>query len=68
MGKSVAKGLKYKGEVLLEEFPDRFNDKFENNKQKLREITDLPLSKSTRNTLAGYIVRLAKRKKATDLK
>ena len=68
MGKSVAKGLKYKGEVLLEEFPDRFNDKFENNKQKLREITDLPLSKSTRNTLAGYIVRLAKRKKATALK
>jgi ribosomal protein S17E len=68
MGKSVAKGLKYKGEVLLEEFPDRFNDKFENNKQKLNEIKDLPLSKSTRNTLAGYIVRLAKRKKANELK
>jgi len=68
MGKSVAKGLKYKGEVLLEEFPDRFNDKFENNKQKLREIKDLPLSKSTRNILAGYIVRLARRKKAEALK
>ncbi|MFA6064782.1 MAG: 30S ribosomal protein S17e [archaeon] len=68
MGKSVAKGLKYKGEVLLEEFPDRFNDKFENNKTKLNEIKDLPLSKSTRNILAGYIVRLAKRKKAAELK
>ena len=68
VGKSVAKGLKYKGEVLLEEFPDRFNDKFDNNKKKLDEIPELQLSKVNRNVLAGYIVRLAKRKEADKLK
>jgi ribosomal protein S17E len=67
MGKSVAKGLKYKGEVLLEEFPDKFNDKFENNKKQLDEFPELKLSKVTRNLLAGYIVRLAKRKEANKI-
>ncbi|MFA5931195.1 MAG: 30S ribosomal protein S17e [archaeon] len=67
MGKSVAKGLKYKGEVLLEEFPAKFSKDFVKNKRSLDEIKDLHLSKSTRNILAGYIVRLAKRKEATKL-
>jgi ribosomal protein S17E len=67
MGKSVAKQLKYKGEVLLEEFPAKFGTDFVKNKRSLDEIKDLKLSKSTRNILAGYIVRLAKRKEATKL-
>ncbi|HPM85966.1 MAG: 30S ribosomal protein S17e [Candidatus ainarchaeum sp.] len=68
MGKSVAKQTKYKGEVLIEEFPDRFGENFEKNKTELNKITDLHLSKTTRNILAGYIVREAKKKKANELK
>jgi ribosomal protein S17E len=67
MGKSVAKQLKYKGEVLLEEFPTKFGSDFVKNKRSLDEIKDLKLSKSTRNILAGYIVRLTKRKEAAKL-
>jgi ribosomal protein S17E len=67
MGKSVAKGLKYKGEVLLEEFPDKFGKDFVKNKKELDKIPELKLSKTTRNVLAGYIVRLAKQKEATKL-
>ncbi len=67
LGKSVAKGLKYKAEVLLEEFPERFGNNFEKNKSMLNELKDLHLSKVTRNILAGYIVRLAKQKEAEKL-
>lgn len=68
MGKSVAKKIKYEGEVLLEEFPDRFGKDFVKNKRSLDQIKDLQLSKVTRNVLAGYIVRLAKQKEAAALK
>ncbi|MFA5125603.1 MAG: 30S ribosomal protein S17e [archaeon] len=67
MGKSVAKQLKYKGEVLLEEFPTKFGMDFNKNKVSLNEITDLKLSKTARNILAGYIVRVAKKKEAAKL-
>ena len=67
MGKSVAKGLKYKGEVLLGEYPDKFGADFSKNKLSLGEIPELKLSKTTRNILAGYIVRLAKQKEAAKL-
>jgi ribosomal protein S17E len=68
MGKSIAKKIKYEGEVLLEEFPEKFGDKFDNNKKSLNTMQDLKLSKTNRNILAGYIVRLAKRKEADKLK
>lgn len=61
MGKAVSKGLKYRGEVLLRELPDKFGTDFEKNKASLNEI-DLGLSKTSRNILAGYIVRLASKK------
>jgi ribosomal protein S17E len=67
MGKSVAKGLKYKGEVLLEEFPDKFGTNFVKNKASLNELPEMKLSKTTRNILAGYIVRVAKKKEAAKL-
>ena len=67
MGKSVAKQLKYKGEVLLEEFPAKFGMDFNKNKVSLNEIKDLQLSKTARNILAGYIVRVAKKKEAAKL-
>jgi ribosomal protein S17E len=61
MGKSVSKGLKYRGEVLLKELPERFGKDFEKNKTELDAI-ELGLSKTSRNVLAGYIVRLASKK------
>ena len=61
MGKSVAKGLKYRAEVLLKEMPNQFGKDFEVNKKSLNEL-DLGLSKTSRNVLAGYIVRLASKK------
>jgi ribosomal protein S17E len=59
MGKAVSKGLKYKGEVLLKELPEKFGKDFEKNKKELNEL-ELGLSKNTRNVLAGYIVRKSK--------
>ncbi|VVB74310.1 30S ribosomal protein S17e [uncultured archaeon] len=67
MGKSVAKGLKYRGEVLLEEFPEEFGKDFVKNKAALNKIPEMKLSKTTRNILAGYIVREAKKKEAAKL-
>ncbi|NMA44407.1 MAG: 30S ribosomal protein S17e [Candidatus Diapherotrites archaeon] len=67
MGKSVSKVLKYKGEVLLREFPEKFGKNFEQNKKEL-SLMELGLSKTTRNIVAGYIVRLAKRKEKEQLK
>ncbi|MDD4250631.1 MAG: 30S ribosomal protein S17e [Candidatus ainarchaeum sp.] len=61
MGKSVSKGLKYRGEVLLKEMPEHFGKDFEKNKAELNKI-DLGLSKTSRNVLSGYIVRLSSKK------
>lgn len=61
MGKSVSKGLKYKAEVLVKELPERFSNNFDKNKEELNTM-DLGLSKTSRNVLAGYIVRLVARK------
>jgi len=61
MGKSVLKGLKYRSEVLLKEFPDRFGEKFDKNKVALGSM-ELGLSKESRNVVAGYITRLAQKK------
>jgi ribosomal protein S17E len=61
MGKSVSKGLKYRAEVLIAELPEKFSEDFDKNKTSLNEI-DLGLSKTNRNVLAGYLVRLAAKK------
>jgi ribosomal protein S17E len=61
MGKAVSKGLKYRGEVLIRELPDKFGSDFSKNKLSLGEL-ELGLSKTSRNILAGYIVRLAAKK------
>ncbi|MBT4870835.1 MAG: 30S ribosomal protein S17e [Candidatus Diapherotrites archaeon] len=60
MGKAVSKGLKYRAEVLLRELPDKYGKDFEKNKASLNEL-ELGLSKTHRNILAGYIIRLAVR-------
>lgn len=61
MGKSVLKALKYRSEVLLKEFPDGLGKGYDKNK-KFLDTMDLGLSKSSRNIVAGYIVRLAAQK------
>lgn len=61
LGKSVAKGLKYRAEVLLNEMPEKFGLDFSKNKLSLNEMP-LGLSTTSRNIVAGYIVRLAKKK------
>jgi len=60
MGKAVSKGLKYRAEVLIKELPDKFGKDFEKNKLSLNEFP-LGLSKTNRNILAGYLVRLAEK-------
>jgi len=60
MGKAVSKGLKYRAEVLIKELPDKFGKDFEKNKLSLNELP-LGLSKTNRNIVAGYIVRLAEK-------
>jgi len=63
MGKAVSKGLKYKAEVLLRELPEKFSKDFEKNKLSLGEL-ELGLSKTSRNVLAGYMVRIISQKEA----
>jgi len=61
LGKSVSKGLKYRAEVLITEFPDKFGSDFEKNKLGLNTM-ELGLAKKNRNIVAGFMVRLAERK------
>ncbi|MFQ6075325.1 MAG: 30S ribosomal protein S17e [Candidatus Bathyarchaeia archaeon] len=42
--------------TLIERFPEKFGEDFENNKRLLDELTNIT-SKRLRNRLAGYIVR-----------
>ncbi len=56
MGKAVPKGIKSRAEFLIKKFPDKFGKDFEKNKQALNEL-DLPLSKVTRNLMAGFLTR-----------
>ncbi len=61
MGKVRPVLVKRTARELLEQYRDRFTTDFEHNKQVLDEVTKLP-SKKIRNRVAGYIVRLLKRK------
>ncbi len=47
---------------LLEEHRDEFSASFDENKQKVAELTDVS-SKKIRNVIAGYITRLVKSNK-----
>ena len=48
--------VKKTGNVLLERYPDAFNTDFEQNKEKVTELTNVE-SKNVRNRIAGYITR-----------
>jgi len=65
MGRVRPRYIKSLGERLLEMYPDRFTDNFEENKKAVAELADIP-SKTVRNRVAGYITRLVKRRKAQE--
>jgi len=58
MGRIKSKIVKRSTWTLLKEENNKFTDKFENNKELLKGITD---SKKVRNQIAGYVTRIKKR-------
>ncbi len=67
MGRVKPRYIKSLSVKLLEMYPDRFTESFEENKRAVAELADLQ-SKSVRNKVAGYITRLVKAKKAGQKK
>ncbi|MCC6066294.1 MAG: 30S ribosomal protein S17e [Pyrobaculum sp.] len=65
MGRVRPRYIKSLGEKLLEMYPERFTDNFEENKKAVAELADIP-SKTVRNRVAGYITRLVKRRKTQE--
>jgi small subunit ribosomal protein S17e len=57
--------IKRVGEELLLRFPEQFGTNFEENKRRVKELTDLQ-SKSMRNRVAGYVTRLVKIRQRSD--
>jgi ribosomal protein S17E len=49
----------------FEQYPDKFNDNFENNKEVLNKV--VKTYKSNKNKLAGYIVVIIKKKEKIDI-
>jgi small subunit ribosomal protein S17e len=48
---------------LVEQFPEKFNNNFENNKKVLEEM-QLFTDKPVRNKVAGYIINVVEKSKA----
>ena len=61
VGKVRPKAVKKIARELLEAYPDAFTTDFEANKQFIKEHVDIK-AKRLRNRVAGYIVRLVKRR------
>jgi ribosomal protein S17E len=59
MGKAIPKYIKMRAKKLLDLAPDGFGVEFVANKQAVSKL-GLPISKTERNLIAGYIVRLKK--------
>ena len=62
MGRIRGKGIKNLAKKLVELFPDKFNNKFEDNKKALDAFALLK-DKPIRNKVAGYIVDVVLKKK-----
>ena len=62
MGRVKTTLTKRTGEELYMSHPDKFSLDFDDNKKALPELAQIN-SKKFRNVIAGYISRLAKRKK-----
>ncbi len=61
MGRIKTQLTKRVARELMKNHPDRFKDKFDDNKKILDEVI-IVKSKKIRNTISGYLVRLVKQK------
>ena len=59
MGKIRTELVKRSAERIVETYPNGFSTDFQENKEKLTELTSIP-SKKLRNRIAGYITRIKK--------
>ncbi len=66
MGKSMLKPLKSKADVMIEALGENITADFENNKKKVKEL-DLPITKTNRNKISGYMSRQKKRGKKSSI-
>jgi small subunit ribosomal protein S17e len=48
--------VKKTARLLMDRYPDAFNDDFERNKELVQELTNIE-SKSVRNRIAGFVTR-----------
>ena len=48
--------IKNLAQALIERYPDAFSEDFEQNKQRVEELTNIE-SKEVRNRVAGYVTR-----------
>ena len=62
MGRIRGKSIKNLAKKLVELYPDKFSNKFEDNKKVLDEFSLLK-DKPTRNKVAGYIVDVVEKRK-----
>jgi small subunit ribosomal protein S17e len=62
MGRVRGKWIKNIAKKLVEKYPDKFNNKFEDNKKALDEM-DIIDDKLMRNKIAGYIINIVEKKK-----
>jgi len=65
MGKVRPLYIKRTARQLLDMYSDRFTENFDENKKAVAELTNIT-SKRVRNRVAGYITRLAKRKRKLE--
>lgn len=61
MGNSVPKNIKSRAGVLIQNFPNDVSNDYSKNKLFINSL-GLPFSKSTKNRIAGFIVRKIKAK------
>jgi small subunit ribosomal protein S17e len=62
MGRIRGKFIKNLSKKLVEQYPDKFSNKFEDNKKALDELKIID-DKPIRNKIAGYIVTVVEKKK-----
>lgn len=60
MGKVRPAYIKRLGRMLMEQYPDRFNEDFNHNKQVVGQLVE-GISKRVRNRVAGYITSQIRR-------
>jgi ribosomal protein S17E len=66
MGKQLSAVLKNRAERIYGENADKFSTDFEKNKETMKALGLFAYSKTDRNIVAGFVTRLAKRKKTAE--